>query len=171
MSSDSVSIIPQTGDYVRAAGELIVAIQRDEFGFAMSIDNQPDLVDVDGYYRLGKGNFWIALSEGRVIGTIALKDIGNGQGALRKMFVHPDFRGAAAGVAQRLLQVLLDWCQVQGFQTVFLGTTERFQAAHRFYERNGFVPVAQEDLPAAFPLMGVDTRFYVRRLGARSSAQ
>jgi hypothetical protein len=37
-------------------------------------------------------------------------------------------------------------------------------AAHRFYERNGFVQIPAADLPEAFPLMGVDTRFYRRNL-------
>jgi RimJ/RimL family protein N-acetyltransferase len=47
---------------------------------------------------------------------------------------------------------------------VLLGTTERFHAAHRFYERNGFKRIAVIDLPATFPRMAVDTRFYRRYL-------
>jgi hypothetical protein len=46
---------------------------------------------------------------------------------------------------------------------VFLGTTEKFLAAHRFYERNGFQQIPATELPPAFPKMAVDTRFY--RLG------
>lgn len=42
-----------------------------------------------------------------------------------------------------------------------LGTTEAFVAAHRFYKRNGFAIIAKADLPPAFPLMPLDTRFYV----------
>lgn len=43
---------------------------------------------------------------------------------------------------------------------MWLGTTERFLAAHRFYEKNGFVLVDRSALPASFPLMAVDSRFY-----------
>jgi hypothetical protein len=48
---------------------------------------------------------------------------------------------------------------------LFLGTIDAFVAAHRFYERNGFVQIPAADLPEAFPLMGVDTRFYYRKVG------
>ena len=47
---------------------------------------------------------------------------------------------------------------------LYLGTTERLVAAHRFYEKNGFVQVAPESLPKAFPRMSLDTRFYYRAL-------
>jgi predicted N-acetyltransferase YhbS len=34
------------------------------------------------------------------------------------------------------------------------------KAAHRFYERNGFVLIAEQDLPSNFPRMPVDNVFY-----------
>ena len=53
-----------------------------------------------------------------------------------------------------------------GLQEILLGTTDKFLAAHRFYERQGFTAVALADLPASFPRMAVDTRFYRRALTA-----
>ncbi|MEE4944850.1 hypothetical protein V2K24_05085 [Pseudomonas alliivorans] len=41
------------------------------------------------------------------------------------------------------------------------GTTDKFLAAHRFYEKHGFSEVARGNLPESFPLMAVDSRFYV----------
>jgi hypothetical protein len=43
---------------------------------------------------------------------------------------------------------------------IYLGTTAKFLAAHRFYEKNGFEELLQSELPARFPLMSVDTKFY-----------
>lgn len=147
-----------------AAGvvDLILPIQREEFGFDVTLDDQPDLKDVPGFYETGAGGFWVAEAAGRVVGSIALKDIGNGQGALRKMFVAATHRGAE-GVARRLLDALFAHADAHGIRAVFLGTTERFLAAHRFYEKHGFARIGAEDLPATFPRMHVDTRFYVRR--------
>lgn len=147
-----------------AAGvvDLILPIQRDEFGFDVTLDDQPDLKDVPGFYGSGGGGFWVAEADGRVVGSIALKDIGNGQGALRKMFVAASHRGAG-GVAGRLLDALFAHAVAHGIRAVFLGTTERFLAAHRFYEKHGFARIDADDLPATFPRMHVDTRFYVRR--------
>jgi len=142
--------------------DLILPIQREEFGFAITLADQPDLLDVEGFYREGGGNFWVALADDEVVGTIALRDIDTGQGALRKMFVKAAWRGPEHRVAQRLLDTLLAWCGARGIGTVFLGTTEKFHAAHRFYEKNGFGRIECEALPAGFPRMGLDTRFYRR---------
>ena len=43
---------------------------------------------------------------------------------------------------------------------VYLGTTAKFLAAHRFYEKNGFVEIDHSELPESFPVMVVDTKFY-----------
>jgi N-acetylglutamate synthase-like GNAT family acetyltransferase len=144
--------------------QLILAIQRDEFGFDISADDQPDLLDIPGFYQVGAGNFWVALAEREVVGTIALRDIGNHQGALRKMFVKAAYRGGQYAVAAFLLERLVRDANRRGLHEIFLGTTEKFRAAHRFYEKNGFARVTPQDLPPAFPRMSLDTRFYRRAL-------
>ena len=144
--------------------ELILAVQRDEFGFNIGAEDQPDLLDVANFYQTGAGNFWVALLDGDVVGTIALRDIGKNQGALRKMFVRATHRGKEHGIAARLLERLVLSATGAQVRDLYLGTTEKFVAAHRFYERNGFIQVAAEALPEAFPRMSLDTRFYHRAL-------
>ncbi|MBN3469439.1 N-acetyltransferase [Pseudomonas savastanoi pv. phaseolicola] len=64
------------------------------------------------------------------------------------------------------------WVAVQGNQVVgsrgvtemFLGTTDKFHAAHRFYEKHGFREIEKKDLPASFPLIAVDSKFYTLAL-------
>ena len=96
----------------------------------------------------------------KVIGTISLLDIGSGQAALRKMFVNNTYRGAKFKVASMLIETLFDWTRSAGLKEIFLGTTPKFIAAHRFYEKNGFEEILKESLPTAFPIMSVDTKFY-----------
>ena len=160
-----IRIVPFAAQHTEGVGTLIVSIQRDEFGFPITLEEQPDLQVIPAYYQRGAGNFWVALADEKVIGTVALLDIGNQQGALRKMFVHADYRGREHGVSARLVETLFEWARGHDVKEVFLGTTEKFRAAHRFYERNGFQLIASEDLPLAFPKMAVDTRFYCRALG------
>jgi len=143
-----------------AIGDLIVDIQRREFGFSITLEDQPDLSDIDGFYRTGDGDFWLAEAGDEVVGSIALVDIGDGQAALRKMFVKPGFRGQQTGIAKNLLDTLLEHARKRKFSTIILGTTPKFLAAHRFYEKNGFVRVEAEALPASFPRMAVDEYFY-----------
>jgi N-acetylglutamate synthase-like GNAT family acetyltransferase len=61
-------------------------------------------------------------------------------------------------VAQRLFQELLKWAGEKQLRRVYLGTTEKFLAAHRFHEKNGFLQIAKSDLPDSFPVMSVDTQ-------------
>ena len=144
--------------------DFILTIQRDEFGFDIRAEDQPDLLNIANFYQTGSGGFWVALSDGHVVGTIALRDIGNNQGALRKMFVKDTHRGGKTSVAFRLLERLVQSATTARVKDLYLGTTERFVAAHRFYEKNGFNRIAMELLPAAFPRMPLDTRFYHRAL-------
>lgn len=139
---------------------LILPIQRDEFAIPITKEDQPDLSDISNFYQSGKGNFWVALCEGQVVGTISLVDIGNDQGALRKMFVKTDFRGRPHDAAKLLLQQLMLWSREHDIHNIYLGTTEKFLAAHRFYEKNNFIRINREMLPDSFPIMKVDTRFY-----------
>ena len=145
-----------------AVAAVILPIQQEEFGIPITLKAQPDLGDIRGFYRRGCGNFWVAEADGKVVGTIALLDIGNREAALRKMFVTAPFRGKAHGVAQRLLDELVAWAAERRVAAIWLGTTAQFLAAHRFYEKNGFVEISRSELPPAFPVMAVDTRFYRR---------
>ncbi|MDQ7835202.1 MAG: GNAT family N-acetyltransferase [Humidesulfovibrio sp.] len=152
--------------------DLICTIQRNEFALPITAADQPDLLDAPGFYRRGCGDFWVARAGGEVVGSIALLDIGNGQGALRKMFVRRDWRRGyssapelgGAGVAFSLLHTLLKHAAASGLRDIFLGTTTRFQAAHRFYEKNGFERIDKIALPESFPVMAVDSVFYWKRL-------
>lgn len=156
----AIAIREHTERDTEEVADLILGIQKGEYGVPVTREGQPDLFDVRNFYQTGNGNFWVALHDGAVVGTISLKDIGNGQAALRKMFVAPAYRGAPHRVGQRLLDVLFLWARERMVREVFLGTTEKFLAAHAFYEKNGFSAVSKEALPENFPVMAVDTRFY-----------
>ncbi|MDK1488785.1 GNAT family N-acetyltransferase [Sinorhizobium sp. 7-81] len=144
--------------------DVILPIQREEFGIAITIDDQPDLRSIADFYQSGNGDFGVTTIGDRIVGTLGLRDIGGSQAALRKMFVAPDFRGRGHGVAARLLERQLAHAEQRKIAAVFLGTSDKFLAAHRFYEKNGFAEISKDDLSIGFPVMGVDTRFYVRRL-------
>lgn len=148
--------------------DLILKVQRDEFDIDITADDQPDLASIPSFYQNGIGGFWVATIDDKVVGTIALKDIGDGRGALRKMFVEASARGSAFGVAVSLLRRLLDESVAHGAKWIYLGTTEKFLAAHRFYEREGFEKIEAAHLPSSFPRMSVDTRFYELDLARRN---
>src|SRR5699024_6890918 len=134
-----------------------------EYAMALTLDELPDLVDIHASYRAsGLGNFWVACAGARVVGCIGLLQLEGGDYELRRMYVDRDFRGR--GLAQRLLDVALDWAWTSGVDALYLETNEQWTAAHRIYERNGFVPIGRAELPATFPVVRVATGFYRRPL-------
>jgi len=157
-------IRPYASADAQAVLDVILPIQQSEFGISITLRDQPDLRDISGFYQRDNGGFWVAESQGVIVGTIALLDIGNRQAALRKMFVSQSHRGGEHAVAKRLLAALVEWCRHRDIVDVYLGTTGAFLAAHRFYEKNGFTELAKSELPRTFPVMSVDTKFYVRKL-------
>ncbi len=165
-----MEVFPYSPKFESEVVDLIVSIQRGEFAIDITADQQPDLRAIQSFYQTGCGNFWVAVAEGHVVGTISLLDIGSKQSALRKMFVHPDFRGPSRGTARSLLETLLAWAESRGIRDIFLGTTPFFTAAHRFYEKHGFSEIQKPELPASFPIMEVDTKFYYLRVPERAAA-
>ncbi|MBW9115779.1 GNAT family N-acetyltransferase [Rhizobium cauense] len=161
-----IEIRPFVGADLGGVLAVILPIQCEEFGIAITANDQPDLAVIPEFYQAGKGQFWVAVRNGQVVGTLGLKDIGNNQTALRKMFVAADVRGREHGVANRLLSQLVAHAEDHGIKDIFLGTTDKFLAAHRFYEKNGFSEVSKGELPQSFPLMAVDTKFYRRGITA-----
>ena len=164
--NSSIVICPFVDVFKDQMLDLILSIQQKEFSILITREEQPDLERVAEFYQTGIGNFWVAQKDASIVGTIALKDIDNQQVALRKMFVHPDYRGKMHGVAQRLLDQAREWSKKHSVTDIFLGTTSKFLAAHRFYEKNDFSEINKSELPNRFPIMAVDSKFYHYRMTA-----
>lgn len=56
-------VVPYTLALQDEVIELILTIQQVEFGFKISAEDQPDLLDVENSYQTGAGGFWVALVE------------------------------------------------------------------------------------------------------------
>ena len=152
-------IVPYSAPYQQRVATMILHIQQEEFNVPVTIEDQPDLLHIDTAYQQRCGNFWIALDDDNVVGTIGLIDIGNNQGCLRKMFVKEGYRGKEKGTGQLLLDTLVQWCRENNIDEIYLGTINRMAAALKFYARNGFTHIDKNNLPPAFPLMLVDNIF------------
>lgn len=161
---ETIEIVPFNPKYRNDIASVILPIQQSELNIPISLEAQPDLMDIPRYYQKDNGNFWVALDKERVVGTVALQDIGQQQGALRKMFVTRAYRGPELGVSGGLLKKLLAWCRERGLRRVFLGTSSKYPAVPRFYEKNGFKEIGRQELPPSFPVMALDDKFYALKL-------
>jgi len=156
------TIRPVYNNHTQDIINLITHIQQQEFNIPITVYDQPDLLDIETNYHAGGGNFWGAFDGEELVGTIALIDIGHNAGTIRKMFIKDGHRGT--GLAQQLLDTLLNYSRSKHISNLYLGTSAVLKAAHRFYERNGFILTDIEKFPSYFPRMAVDTMFYKLRL-------
>jgi GNAT superfamily N-acetyltransferase len=152
-------IIPIENKFSNEIVDLILNIQQKEFNVAITIEDQPDLLNIQNFYYNGGGHFWGAFVNDELVGTIALVKFSDNQAAIRKMFVKKEFRGKEFSIAQQLLDTLIDYCQKNGIDDLYLGTISVLEAALRFYERNDFVRIEKESLPDTFPVMSADNVF------------
>lgn len=137
--------------------DLILHIQNDEANINLSIEEQPDLLDIPLYYEKNGGAFWVAVKNEEVIGTIAFMNYGNGNAVLKKFFVRSDWRKQKIGYA--LYQTLLEHLQQQHYKQVLLDTPSVAEASHRFYEKAGFRKISKANLP--FPYQYPDRNSYL----------
>lgn len=145
--------------YSKEIIDLVLNIQQKEFNVPITIEDQPDLMQIEDFYFANGGSFWGAFINGELVGTIALVKFDEKAAAIRKMFVKKEFRGKEHGIAQKLLETLIVYCQKNGIEEVYLGTVSILKAALRFYERNHFEIIEKELLPSKFPLMNADNVF------------
>lgn len=109
-----------------------------EFGFEPDPAIDSDLADPVGTYAA----LWVAVEGDDVVGSVALRNLGDGELELKRMYLRPAYRGR--GVGRRLLATALGWARVRGAHRIRLDTTEQMEAARHLYELHGFRRVAGE---------------------------
>src|ERR1700729_3137197 len=83
-----------------AVAGLVLPIQQLEFGVAITLEAQPDILDIERSFGRDRSGLWGAFVDEQLVGTIGLLDIGpahgmesahsmwSAHGVVRKMFVH-----------------------------------------------------------------------------------
>ena len=88
-------------------------------------------------HRLTGMSVFVAVTEaGQIAGTIGCTAVGDGEGHIRGMAVHPACAGT--GLARSLLEAVEADLGERGCTRVTLDTTRPLERAIRFYVRNGF---------------------------------
>jgi len=105
---------------------------------------ESDLHDLETHYLSAGSRFWVAEADGALVGMTAIERVDAETGRLRRMRVTTDRR--RTGIAQALLETAERFCREQGYRRLVLDTTEQQTAAHRLYEKNGFVRTGERDL-------------------------
>lgn len=106
------------------------------------MDRHADIADVEGHY-MQNGCFWCLFKHDVLIGTIAVRIIGNEQKVLelKRMFVLPEFQGH--GYGRLLLKHAIAYAKAQQYHKILLDTRRQFSAAQHLYRSCGFKEIQQ----------------------------
>lgn len=126
-----MQVVPFAPEHAVAFRSLVTDTLR-EFGFEPDPSIDPDLDEPAAVYSA----LWVALDEGDVVGSVALRELGDDAVELKRMYLRPAHRGR--GLGRSLLLLALDWAREHGARVVRLDTSERMVAAQRLYESYGF---------------------------------
>ena len=157
-----VDIAEYSDEYKEQVKDFIYNVYEVERGrHTLGREGRPDLSAIKETYQDNNGNFWVAVKEGKVIGTIGLINQGEERASMHRFAVTKDFRGKEKGVSAKLYSTLLEFVENKGYKKIFLGTTPDAIAAIKFYERNGWVKIGvlPEDI-GKDPKLSHDKLFY-----------
>ena len=112
--------------------------QHDGFGLYFESKVASELSEFLCRYDSDRDGIWLALSDGRIEGSIVIDGIeANTEGAhLRWFIVSDSLRGNGAG--NKLITTALDFCRMRNYKKIYLWTFEGLNAARHLYEKYGF---------------------------------
>lgn len=149
-------------EYKNEIIDLILHIQNDEAKIDLSVEEQPDLLDIHSAYEANGGKFWIAIENNKVIGTIALMIKEKQCGILKKFFVRADYRSQKIGLT--LYQTLIGYAKEINLKYIILDTPSVAKASHIFYEKSGFIRIQKSDLPIKYHYPDRNSFLYIKYL-------
>jgi GNAT superfamily N-acetyltransferase len=108
-------------------------------GCVLDVDGEvPELRALATYFAKDGGRLWAAEQDGVVVGMAATRPLGHDEAwEICKVYVAKSARGS--GLAHRLMAAAEAHARASGAARLVLWTDTRFEAAHRFYEKRGFV--------------------------------
>ncbi|QCI97803.1 GNAT family N-acetyltransferase [Agrobacterium larrymoorei] len=84
-------------------------------------------------------SFFVARSEGRIVGCCALVEAGDGTAEIKRMFVDPEARGLRIG--KRMMESLVDRANELGLHAIRLETGISQPEAIGLYRKAGFIEI------------------------------
>lgn len=150
--------------YTQDVINIVLHFQNDGTRPPVSVDDQPDLLNIVGEYIDKGGNFWIAKDGEKLIGSIGIMPYSPESAVLKKFFVYEPYQGEPYHIGRRLYHTLLAFAKERAFKTILLDTPRNTKRAHQFYEKAGFQRINEEDMPIRFSHPYRDCDFFLLEL-------
>ncbi len=118
------------------AQKLITGILKNEFAMDQKAYLHSDLHSISDVYAGPREAFFVGESEGRIIGTVAVKEESRDTAILRRLFVSSKYRGK--GYGRLLIEKALDFCREKGYREVVFHVSNTMKAAMGLCRNKGF---------------------------------
>ncbi len=143
--------------------ETVTSLSRDDFaGFVeladsifreFEIDGTPldrrDIMKFEEIYQKSGGELWIIKEKNKVIGSIGLQPVvfrSQPAGFMRRFFVDSEYR--SQGIGKELYSTAEKFAQEQKWRFIVLGVADNtFLDALKFYKKQGYTTIPNEDIP------------------------
>ncbi len=130
-----IKIIPYIEKYKDDVIHLVLDVYEKEFDFRGY--DRPDIYNIiDTYQKSTNSNFWIALNNEELVGTVGLLGKTDKLAYLKRMIVKKEFREQKLG--KKLLQTAVTFAKEHGYKIIYAGTVKENSNAIKFYEHHGF---------------------------------
>lgn len=137
-----MEIIEFAPEYRKQTIDLLIDVAVVEYGFSEWKDEL--LTFKNEFFKENRGNCWIAVEDGRVVGTISLRTIDDTSAEVKNLYILKEKRGTST-VGQDLLNTLFNYAKQLGYTRLQLDARKEFERSIRFYERNGFYLIETTD--------------------------
>jgi putative acetyltransferase len=156
-----IEILPIQPHQIEPAKYIITAVAQRIFEpdmpvaeFYEILRQEHELKDVDNYQQMygepNGGLFLVAVDDGTVIGTGAVRNLGDQVAELKRLWLLETYHGQ--GIGYQIVSKLLDFCRQRGYRFLRLQTSHEQERALHFYRRMGFyeIPAYNDEVDEVF---------------------
>nr|WP_050375893.1 GNAT family N-acetyltransferase [Streptococcus agalactiae] len=122
--------------------DLINYCQNIEAKLDIKMAEQDDIFQIENYYQNRKGQFWLALENEKVVGSIALLRIDDKTAVLKKFFTYSKYRGNPVRLGRKLFERFMLFARASKSQELSWILQKR-ERSHFFYENQGFSKIQE----------------------------
>jgi putative acetyltransferase len=101
---------------------------------------EKELAQLPTMYGPPTGAMLLAFDAETLAGGVGLRDVGDGYGEMKRLFVYPEFQGK--GVGKALMQAFVNKGRELGYRAIRLDTLPRLDRAYGLYQKFGFRAIA-----------------------------